>query len=158
MPGESSASTCAGRRSSGTDFAFEDIIPQELEDATYNRLPDAELDGRSVYVVEVVPKDQADSEYSKLDVYVSRDHFVALRVRYWDQDGIMIKEMNSDPESITMYEHEEDGEPKQIWVAKSQKIVHLKLESWTELVVEELDPSIKLKSRHFSERELTKSH
>jgi hypothetical protein len=142
----------------GTDFAFEDIIPQELEDATYKRLPDAELNEQSVYVVEVTPKEEQDSEYSKFDVYVTRDHFVALRVLYWDEDGLQIKELNSDPESITMYEHEQDGEAKQIWIAKEQKIVHLKLESWTELEVEKLDPTVKLKSRHFSERELTSSH
>jgi hypothetical protein len=142
----------------GTDFAFEDIIPQELEDATYKRMPDSQVNDTDVYVVEVTPKEAADSEYSKFDVYVTRDTFVALRVFYWNQDGLKIKELNSDPASITMYEHEEGGEPKQIWLAKNQKIVHLKLDSWTELEVSNYDPAIKLKSRHFSERELTASH
>jgi len=142
----------------GTDFAFEDIIPQEIEDATYVRKPDSELDGRKVYVVEVTPKEEAESEYSKLDVYVLPENFVALRVIYWDQDGVKIKELNSTPESITLYEHEQDGEAKQIWIAKQQKIVHLRLDSWTELEVVKLDPTIELKSRHFSERELTRSH
>jgi hypothetical protein len=142
----------------GTDFAFEDIIPQELEDATYKRLPDGDVNGAEVYVVEVTPKKESDSEYSKFDVFVTPDTFVALRVLYWDQDDLKIKELNSDPASITMYEHEEKGEPKQVWLAKSQKIVHLKLDSWTELEVSNYDPTIKLKSRHFSERELTASH
>jgi len=140
----------------GTDFSFEDIIPQELEDATYLRLSDGDVNGTSVYVVEVTPTEEQDSEYSKFDVYASRDTFVALRVLYWDQDGLKIKELNSVPESIKMYEHEEDGGLKQIWIAEEQKIVHLKLESWTELYVTKYDPHVKLKSRHFSERELTK--
>lgn len=142
----------------GTDFAFEDIIPQEIEDATYERKPDEQLEGTPVYVVQVTPKPTADSEYSKLDVYVARDSFVALKVRYWDQDGLEIKELNADPTSIAMYEHADGGAAKQIWVARKQKVVHLRLESWTELEVTELDPSIDLSSRHFSERQLTSSH
>ncbi len=142
----------------GTDFAFEDIIPQELEDATYKRLPDSQTLGASVYVVEVTPTKESDSEYSKFDVYITRETFVALRVLYWDQDDLKIKELTSEPDSITMYEHEEKGEAKQIWIAERQKIVHLKLDSYTELLVSSYDPTVKLKSRHFSERELTRSH
>jgi len=140
----------------GTDFAFEDIIPQELEDATYKRLADSEVNGIPVYTVEVTPKEEQDSEYSKFDVYATKDTFVALRVIYWDQDGLKIKELNSDPASITMYEHEEEDGLKQIWIAEKQKIVHLKLDSWTELIVTKYDPNVKLRSRDFSERELTK--
>jgi hypothetical protein len=142
----------------GTDFAFEDIIPQELEDATYARKDDEELAGVPVHVVEVTPKDSAQSEYSKFDVYVTRDQFVPLRVLYWDQDGLKLKELNAKRDSITSYEHVQNDAPKRIWIAKEQKIVHLKLESWTELFVTKLDPTVDLKSRHFSERELTSSH
>jgi hypothetical protein len=140
----------------GTDFAFEDIIPQELEDATYKRLDNDSVGDIPVFLVEVTPKKEADSEYSKLDVYITKDTFVALRVLYWDQDGLKIKELTSDVDSIAMYEHEEKGEAKQIWLAKKQKIVHLKLDSYTELVVTAYDPTVVFKSRHFSERELTK--
>ena len=140
----------------GTDFAFEDIIPQELEDSTYQRLQDSEVNGTPVYLVEVTPSEEQDSEYSKFNVHVTRDTFVALRVIYWDQDGLKIKELNSEPDSIKMYEHEEDDGLRQIWIAERQKIVHLKLDSWTELRVTKYDAEVNLKSRHFSERELTK--
>ena len=142
----------------GTDFAFEDIIPQELEDATYERLPDSDIAGTPVYVVEVTPVAEQDSDYSKFEVYVTLDRFVALRVVYWDRDGLKLKELTVVPESITMYEAEEKGEMKRVWVALEQKIVHLKLYTWTRLEVRELDPTAKLKRRHFSERELTKGH
>ncbi len=140
----------------GTDFAFEDIIPQEIEDASYERQPDSELDGKPVYAVQVVPRPEADSEYSRMDVLVDPETFVAMRVVYWDQDGLEIKQLNVDESSVTAFEHEEDGEPKKIFLALEQKIVHLKLDSWTELRISKYDPAVKLKSRHFSERELTK--
>ena len=142
----------------GTDFAFEDIIPQELENATYARKPNSELNGIPVYVVEVTPVEEQDSEYSRFDVYVTQDTFVALQVQYWDQDGLHIKELTSDPESITLYEEKTKDDPKKIWVANSQKIRHLKLETWTELTVDNLESSSKLKKKHFSERELARGH
>jgi hypothetical protein len=142
----------------GTDFAFEDIIPQELENATYLRKPDSELEGTSVFVVEVTPVEEQDSEYSKFDVYVTRDHHVALRVEYWDQDGLHIKQLNADAESITPFEAEQKDGLKKIWIARTQKIEHLKLDSWTRLEIEELKAEPKLKKRHFSERELARGH
>jgi len=142
----------------GTDFAFEDIIPQELENATYVRKPDSELDGIAVYVVEVTPVKEQDSEYSRFDVYVTRHQFVALRVDYWNRDGVNIKQLNADPGSITSYEGKEKDGVKKIWVAKSQKIEHLKLESWTRLQIENLDPAPKLKKKDFSERELARGN
>ena len=141
-----------------------DIIPQELEDATYERLPDSQVGNIPVYGVEVTPLAEQDSEYSKFEVYVTRDHFVALRVVYWDRDGLQVKELTVAPESITMYESEQsgksgkNGDVKQVWLAREQKIVHLKLHTWTRLAVHRLDPTEKLKQRHFSERELTKGH
>ena len=142
----------------GTDFAFEDIIPQELENASYERQADRDVDGTPVYVVEVTPVEAQDSDYSRFEVYVTRDHFVALRVVYWDRDELEIKKLTVVPESITLYEYEEDGGPKQIWVARHQKIEHLKLDTWTRLRITDLDPTVKLERRHFSQRELTSSH
>ena len=139
----------------GTDFAFEDIIPQEIENATYERKPDAEVNGIPVYVVEVTPVEEQDSDYSKFDVYVTRDHFVALKVEYWDRDGLHIKQLQADPESITSYQHEQENGLKTVWIAKNQEIRHLKLESWTRLDITKLDPTVKLGKRHFSQRQLS---
>lgn len=140
----------------GTDFAFEDIIPQELENATYDRKPDSDVDGVPVFVVEVTPVKEQDSEYSKFLVYITKDHFVALRVVYWDRDDLKVKELNSEYDSITKFEAEQKDGMKTIYIAMRQKIVHLRLDSWTDLTVVKMNPDVKLKSRHFSERELTK--
>lgn len=143
----------------GTDFSFEDIIPQELENSTYQRLPDSDLNGIPVYVVEVTPVAEQDSEYSKFVVYATRSQFVALEVQYWDRDGLNVKQLNADPASITKYEHVEKSETtKTVWVAKSQKIRHLKLDTWTELTIKEIDPTVKLAKHDFSERELARGN
>jgi len=49
----------------GTDFSFEDIIPQEYEDATYRRLPDEIVAEIDCFSVEVTPTAKAESNRSE---------------------------------------------------------------------------------------------
>jgi hypothetical protein len=146
-----------GESIAGTDFSFEDIVPPEFEDGTHHRMPDEVLDGRSVYVVTVVPKPETESEYSKLVLSIDRDHAVPIRTLYWDNKRVLVKQLDVDPASITSYEARYDGEPKVIHLATRSRMKHLKLETYTELVVDEFDARPELRDRHFSERELTAS-
>jgi hypothetical protein len=117
----------------GTDFSFEDVIPRELEDATYRRLTDAELGGIPVHVVELVPRDRSESEYSKVEVSVDRERFVPLRSRYWDAAGVEIKELSADPARVRDF----DG----VWVPMEATMRHLLFETWTRLVITDLVPN-----------------
>jgi len=139
----------------GTDFSFEDIIPQEFEDGTYRRLPDASVSGVDCYVVEVIPTEKADSEYSKFVVQVEKEHFVPLQTDYWDNKDVYIKTLVVDPKSIHGYEDQDVDGPKTVWVATMQKVTHLKLDTWTELVITSLESNPKLRDKDFSQRELT---
>jgi hypothetical protein len=117
----------------GTDFSFEDVIPRELADATYRRLPDAEFGGVPVFVVELVPVAKADSAYSKVWVYVEKRRFVPLRTRYWDSAGVEIKELAADPATLREF----DG----VWIPMRATMRHLLFETWTRLEITELEPN-----------------
>lgn len=139
----------------GTDFSLEDIIPRELEDAEYVRLPDEVLAEREVYVVEVRPQEETDSQYSKFLAYVDKRSFVTLRTLYWDRNGVMFKELNSVAESITKYVGKQDSDVAAVWVARESKVVNTQLESYTTLEITRLVANPKLGSRDFTERKLT---
>jgi len=142
----------------GTDFSFEDIIPQEFEDGTYRRLPDEVVSDIPCFVVDVTPTEKADSEYSKFVVYVEKAHYVPLRTDYWDKKEIKIKQLMVDTTSLEGYEAADIEEVREVWIATSQIVRHLKLETWTELEILSLESKPKLRERDFSERELTSSH
>ena len=125
----------------GTDFSFEDIIPRELEDSTYLRLPDEIVAGRPCFVVEAAPKNFVDSEYSKMRVYVEKDRPVVLHTRYWDKREVQVKELDVDPERIK--------EINGVWVPHTSKMRQLKMESFTVLEVSEIEPNIELSRNHF---------
>jgi hypothetical protein len=142
----------------GTDFSMEDILPREIEDATYQRFPDGEVGGVPVFAVEVVPLPEKDSEYSKFIVYVEKEHYVTIRTHYWDTNDVKTKELNARIDSIVVYEGtERDGTPKQIWVPTESRITQLKTGSYTNLLVTRLELDRKLRDSDFSQRKLTAS-
>lgn len=130
----------------GTDFSFEDVIPREIEDATYERLPDASVSELPVYVVEAHPKEQFDSEYSRFRLYVDPTSFVPLRTRYWDRDEVESKELSTRPADIENI----DG----IFVPMRLTMRNLLLESSTTLRVTSLVPNPALSERAFEIRRL----
>jgi hypothetical protein len=142
----------------GTDFSLEDIIPRELEDAAYKRLPDEVLAGRPVYVVEVTPTPDNDSEYSRFVAYVDTASFVTLRNDYWDRKGVKFKELVSVVDSITRYDGQAKNGSDAVWVARESKVVNTRLESYTELNITRLVANPKLSGRDFTERNLSQGH
>lgn len=130
----------------GTDFTFEDIVPAEIEDADYQRQADEEVEGVKAYVVEVTPKPEQDSEYSKLLMHVDKERCVPLFTRYWDDKGLEIKQLNVAVDRIETI----NG----VHWPMELTMRNIQLESFTTLVVEKLDADPKLRRRDFDLRRL----
>ena len=130
----------------GTDLAVEDLVPRELDDADYQRAPDAEVGGTPCFVVEATPKPDMESVYSKFQAYIEKQHYVPIRVRYWDLKGIEIKELRSPIESI----REIEG----VFVPLRATVRHLLEETQTSVSVDVLVPNADLPDRYFTERQL----
>ena len=135
----------------GTDFSFEDIIPHELEDATYQRLEDSVVDDSPVFVVQGTPTELFDSEYSRFIFYVEKKRFVPLRVRYFDEAGVEVKELRTRAVDVEEF----DG----LFVPMKVSMRNLLLESFTNLEVLRFDPHPKLLDKVFELRRLeSESH
>lgn len=141
----------------GTDFSLEDILPKELEDGTYKRMPDETVEGIDCFVVEVTPNEDQDSEYSRFIAYVDKSNYVPVVKRYWDTTGVQTKELKVDPASVKTYEDEENGEVKRVYMPHKSRIDHLKLGTFTELRVVELEANPGFRDKDFSQRKLTSS-
>lgn len=130
----------------GSDFSFEDVIPRDLEDATYRRLADAVHAGQPVYVVEARPTELFDSEYSKFVFYVDRGKWVPLRTRYWNHAGVEVKELLTDAADVERY-----GE---VFVPMRLTMRNLQLDTFSTLEVVRLEPDAELSDRLFDLRRL----
>jgi hypothetical protein len=130
----------------GTDLSVEDIVPRELSDATYTRAPDESVDDVGCYVIDAVPVEDANSQYSRFRLYVEPEHYVPLRTRYWDHAGVEVKRLVAPVEKIT----EIDG----VWVPLEARMQHLLDDSYTHLNVVLLTPNPKLPKSMFTQRQL----
>jgi hypothetical protein len=130
----------------GTDFSFEDVIPRELEDASYRRLPDAEVAGLPTYVIEAIPVDHYESEYSKFVFYVDVERFVPLRTRYWDEANVEVKELRTTRADIQQFED--------VFIPTKLTMRHLLHESFTTLEITSLLPNPALPESAFELRRL----
>jgi len=73
----------------GTDFTYGDMEQREIEEAKYEMKPDAEIDGVRCYAIVAIPHDQ--SQYSKLELFVRKDNFLAQQIKYYDRKGKFLK-------------------------------------------------------------------
>jgi hypothetical protein len=130
----------------GSDFSFEDVVPRELEDADYRRLPDERLDGRDVYVVEVTPRAGTESEYSRFRSWVDRERDVVLQSVYWDTTGVKVKELRAPADRVQAF----DG----VWVPMRTEMRNLLTGGYTVLHVDELAGNLPVDDGEFDPRRL----
>jgi hypothetical protein len=130
----------------GTDFTFEDLVPREIEDGDYQRLPDKVVQDTTAYVVEVIPRDHADSDYSRFVIHVDKGNCVPLLTHYWDKRSLLVKELTAPAADIKLI----DG----VHWPNTLTMRNLQLETFTTLTVEDLDPNPKLARATFHLRRL----
>lgn len=78
----------------GTDLAYEDLRPENLDAHTYNVLREETLDGKACWVLEAVPateKETRDSGYSKRLFWVRKDIYFTVKVEFYDRAGKLDK-------------------------------------------------------------------
>jgi hypothetical protein len=131
----------------GTDYTFDDIAWKNVEDADYKRLPDEQLDGVPVYVVEVTAKPFVDSTYKTARSWIEKQHYVPLRTIYRDGNGVDLREMQAPASSL----HDFAG----TWIATESTMQNLKEKTSTTILVDKLDANVALFDHHFSTLQLT---
>ncbi|MBN2359170.1 MAG: outer membrane lipoprotein-sorting protein [Deltaproteobacteria bacterium] len=77
----------------GSDFSYLDLSPLPAgssNDVEFKRLPDTEVGGQPVYVVDASMK-IAGSPYSKVTTSIHREHFIPLQMEFCDAFGKPLK-------------------------------------------------------------------
>ena len=124
----------------GTDFTFEDIryLQDSAHRANTQRLEDAQLDGREVYVLESEPEAEEQSEYERVRSSIDKETCIPLRIDYHGSGGAgVVKSLSADPTTLVR-----TGKG---WIAKSYTLNNLKSETKTDLQIQEveIDPAIR---------------
>jgi outer membrane lipoprotein-sorting protein len=71
----------------GTHLTYADMESGDVKDAVYKRKADEKVGKFDVYVIEAAPKKTADSEYSKVVMYIRKSDKMPLKVRFFAKNG-----------------------------------------------------------------------
>lgn len=72
----------------GTDFSYEDVIGQKVEEWNHRLVKEDEVDGQPCYVIESLPKNEtvkSNSGYGKRVTWIRKDNFVMIKGEVSDQ-------------------------------------------------------------------------
>ena len=81
----------------GSEFSYADMTPPTLDDFTFRKLGEVEVDGTSCWEVEVTPKDRdiADENgFSKRISSIGKKDYLVRKAVYYDTDGELHKELS----------------------------------------------------------------
>ncbi|MEK6683648.1 MAG: outer membrane lipoprotein-sorting protein [Nitrospirota bacterium] len=88
------ASSGKKNRFMGTDFAFEDLRPENLAVHTYNLVGSEIVDGQDCFVIEAIPANEKQAEesgYSKRKLWIRKDIYYTVKRDYYDKKGQLEK-------------------------------------------------------------------
>ena len=134
----------------GTDYTFDDVAYHDLDEADYLRLPDEEIDATSVYVIEAQIHDDLDVEYHRTISYLEMEHYVPLRVRYWDAHGVEVKVMTAPAAGIRAF-----GET---WVATQSTMHDLLQKTSSSLHIDDMDTRPAFAKKLFTVTRMIQGH
>ena len=135
-------SSMMGQSWMGSDFSNNDISRADdiVDQYDHSILGTSELDGHTVYEIESIPHETAAIVWGR-EVLEIRDDYVLLRQRFYDQDGELVKNM----ESIEISEH--DGR----MIASRQRMGKVDQPGdWTEITVNAIEFDVDLPDSVFT--------
>lgn len=82
----------------GTDFAYEDLRSEKLDDHVYNLVGEETFSEKPCHKIEALPgtdEEKRSSGYSKRILWIAKDTLVTLQVEYYDHSGKLMKTAKS---------------------------------------------------------------
>ena len=69
----------------GSDFTYDDLETRDVEEDNHQLLREEKLGEYECYVVESIPKDKEDSQYSKRIYWVTKKHSIPVRIEMYSK-------------------------------------------------------------------------
>ncbi|MFV8816163.1 outer membrane lipoprotein-sorting protein [Haliea sp. E17] len=89
-------SSMMGQNWMGSDFSNRDISKDTtiIDDYDHSLLETRQLDGHTAWVIQSIPHEDAAVVWGR-EVLVIRDDWVLLEQQFWDQDGVLVKALET---------------------------------------------------------------
>ena len=78
----------------GSEFSYEDVAQQEVEKYTYKWIKDEMFESMECFVIERYPVDKKNSGYSKQMMWIDKQAYRTLQIKYFDRKGFHLKTLS----------------------------------------------------------------
>jgi hypothetical protein len=80
----------------GSDFTNDDLVSgvSTIDDYTHTLLGSEIVDGHNSYKIEMVPKPEAPVVYEKVIYWISKEHYLPVKVENYDEFGDLVSTIN----------------------------------------------------------------
>ena len=127
----------------GSDLTFEDLSNRDLKHNTYKRLNDDVIDNVECYILEAVPKKEAQSSYSRHISWIDKKTLNLLKENSFDNRGELQKEKRFEYELI-----------KSFYVLKRVIVNNIIKQHSTEITFTDIEVDVGMKNDLFHEKNL----
>jgi hypothetical protein len=133
----------------GSDFSLDDLaVVRHIDDATYKRYPDEEVQGQLVWVIDVFHKPESDPAYARSMLYVDKEKNVPLRTRHWDEAGVEVKQLEIPKEKIQKF--------ADVWIPMESTMLDLSEKTQSVLFVDRVIENPPIDDKVFAPNQLPK--
>ncbi len=79
----------------GSDFTNDDLVRESsiVNDYTHELVGDTILADRSTHKILLIPKENAPVVWGKIHAYITKEEYIQLLIKYFDEDGYLINTM-----------------------------------------------------------------
>ena len=79
----------------GSDFTNDDLVRESsiVNDYTHELLGDTIMLDRATYKILLIPKEDAPVVWGKIHAYITKEEYIQLLIKYYDEDGYLINTM-----------------------------------------------------------------
>jgi outer membrane lipoprotein-sorting protein len=74
----------------GSEFSYEDLSSFEIEKFNFRFVKEEQLDGKTTFVVEQIPRDEY-SGYTRELVWIEKSRYIPLKVEFYDRKNSLLK-------------------------------------------------------------------
>jgi hypothetical protein len=134
----------------GSEFTYADMTPPALDEFTFNKMGDEEVNGILCYQIEWLPKNEEIAEengFSKRIAFLGKKDFVIRKSIYYDLDGDLYKE-------LIVHEIRELDEVNHKYRAVNLEMVNLQNDRKSYLINESLEFNPDIEDDYFTTRYL----
>jgi hypothetical protein len=133
----------------GSDFSLDDLaVVRHIDDATYKRYPDEEVQGQLVWVIDVFHKPESDPAYARSMLYVDKEKNVPLRTRHWDEAGVEVKQLEIPKDKIQKF--------ADVWIPMESTMLDLSEKTQSVLFVDRVIENPPIDDKVFAPNQLPK--